>query len=273
LEWVDRLIPGAALLRLTGSEPPAHAINEATRLARWLVSVPHAGRQPLYRPDQPQYRHSVWVDFMYHIPPFLAALVRVTGEQRYADLALEVWQAHVEVLCGQRGPFLAHSYDTGSRVRHGDRWGRGSGWAALGMIDTIRLLPAPPHWALQQLSDLCAAALEVQDSTRFWRTLLHDREAYLETSVTAFFGATYTAAVAHGLPAETYRQAADRAWHAVQRRLDDDGSCWGVSACTWAGSADVDDDVMYKTLPTEVNVWGQGSLLRFAAERLRAGAA
>jgi unsaturated rhamnogalacturonyl hydrolase len=270
MDWVGHLTPGAALLRSSGAQPPTRVVDRAVRLAQWLDSVPRAGRQPLYRPDQPQYRHTVWVDSLYHVPPFLAALARVTGDQRFAGQALEVWQAHVEVLRDGRGPFLAHSYDTGSRVRHGYGWGRGSGWAALGMVDTLRLLPDPPPWALEQLRDLCDAVLRAQDSTGFWRTLLHDREAYLETSVTALFGAVYTAAVAAGLLPGTYREAADRAWHAVSGRVDADGSCWGVSACTWAGSADVNDDAMYKTLPTEVNVWGQGSVMRFAAERIRA---
>lgn len=132
----------------------------------------------------------------------------------------------------------------------------------------------PLDWVDQQLRDLCEAVVEVQDSTPgLRRTLLHDRDAYLETSVTAFFGTVYTAGVAAGLLSDSYREAADRAWEAIRSRVDPDGSCWGVSACTWAGSADVNDDAMYKTLPTEVNVWGQGSVRRFAAERIRAGQA
>jgi unsaturated rhamnogalacturonyl hydrolase len=266
--WVDHLVPGAALVRLAGAGASRDALDRATRLASWLERAPRAGRQPLYRPDQPQYRHTVWVDSIYHLPPFLAALSRATGEKRYARQALDVWHAHSEVLRDPRGPFLAHSYDAGSRIRHGYGWGRGSGWALLGMIDTLRLLDEAPEWAIAETRDLADAVLAAQDSSGFWRTLLHDREAYLETSVTAMFGAALTAAAAAGLDRPSYSEAADRAWRAVRDR-----SCWGVSACTYAGLADIDDDVMYKTLPTEVNVWGQGSVLRFAAERARAGAA
>jgi len=271
--WVDHLVPGAALIRLAEAGASGDALRWAARLASWLEEVPRAGRQPLYRPDVPQYRHTVWVDSIYHLPPFLAALSRATGDERFARQALDVWRAHSEVLRDPRGPFLAHSYDAGSRTRHGYGWGRGSGWALLGMIDTLRLLDAAPEWAIAECRDLADAVVAAQDSSGFWRTLLHDREAYLESSVTAMFGAALTAADAAGVGRPAYGEAADRAWQAVRHRVDPDGSCWGVSACTYAGLADVNDDVMYKTLPTEVNVWGQGSVLRFAAERVRAGAA
>jgi hypothetical protein len=40
---------------------------------------------------------------------------------------------------------------------------------------------------------------------------------------------------------------------------------------TWSWVANLEEATMYKTLPTEVNLWGQGAALRFCAERLRAG--
>jgi hypothetical protein len=39
---------------------------------------------------------------------------------------------------------------------------------------------------------------------------------------------------------------------------------------TWAANAPSEDLALYKAAPTEVNVWGQGAALRFAAERVRA---
>ena len=143
------------------------------------------------------------------------------------------------------------------------------------MIDTLELLPLDHPGrpdALRSLRALSAAVLEKQDASGFWRTLLHDRESYLESSTAAFFGAAFVKAVRLGLLEEKiYAEAAQRAWQAVLSRLDDDGSFYGVSACTYAAVAPGDDVALYHTLPTEVNVWGQGSALRFAAERLRAG--
>ncbi|MDE2449302.1 MAG: glycoside hydrolase family 88 protein [Gammaproteobacteria bacterium] len=267
LSWPDHLAPGAALLDLGMKD-------SALRLAQWLIEAPRCqSGSPMYRPDIPAYRHTVWVDTLYHCPSFFASLGSALQQDAWVNLALDEWFAHTSVLSSPGGPYLAHSYDSGSRLLHGYGWGRGCGWALLGMIDTLELLP-PKHprrdHALQETRDLAAAVLSAQDTTGFWRTLLHDPEAYCETSTATFFGAAFTKGARLGLLSRTYREAAEQAWQATLGRVAADGSLLGVSACTYAGVANLEDSTMYKTLPTEVNVWGQGSLLRFAAERMRA---
>ncbi len=276
LGWVDHLTPGWSLLRLYQATKDPALLDGATRLARWIIEeVPrNAAGAPLYRPDLPPYRHNVWVDTLYHIPPFLALLAQVTGNVRYYDEALNVWNSHVSALSSSHGPFLAHSIDTGGRVLRGYGWGRGNGWALYGMVDTLELLPSDHpgrEAALRYFQTLSCDILAKQDTSGFWRTLLQDREAYLESSTAAFYGATFTKGVRLGLLGEEYAASAEKAWAAMLSRIESDGSFWGVSACTYAGTAPEDDVVMYKTLLTEVNVWGQGSALRFAAERIRAG--
>ncbi len=277
LDWRDHLTPGVALLRLADESGDEALLRASRRLASWLLEdTPRAleSGAPLYRPDLPPYRHTVWVDSIYHVPPFLCRLARVTGDERYYDAALDVWDSHVRVLSDARGPFLAHSYDTGARVLHGYGWGRGNGWALYGMVDTLEFLPDDhPRRAavLASFRRFSAAILAVQDASGFWRTLLHDREAYLESSTATFFGGAFTRAVRLGLLDDAYAVAAERAWQATLSRIDDGGAFYGVSAVTHAGTLLEDEVSMYKTLPTEVNVWGQGSALRFAAERIRSG--
>jgi len=275
-DWRDHLTPGAALLRLTEESDDEALLAAARRLASWLLDetprAPESGA-PLYRPDLPPYRHTVWVDSIYHVPPFLCRLARVTGNDAYYDAALDAWESHTRVLADARGPLLAHSYDTGARVLHGYGWGRGNGWALYGMVDTLETLPHDhPRraTALASFRQFSAEILALQDESGFWRTLLHDREAYLESSTATFFGGAFTRAVRLGLLDDAYGAAAERAWRATLSRIDD-GDFYGVSAVTHAGTLREDEVAMYKTLPTEVNVWGQGSALRFAAERIRSG--
>ena len=277
LTWVDHLTPGLGLLRLYEASGEQMLLEAALRLARWLSEEsPRDPRHqaPLYRPDLPSCRHTVWVDTLYHEPSFFARLAQQTGDQRYYDEGLGVWESHVQVLSSKRGPFLAHAYDSGARLLRGYGWGRGNGWALLGMVDTLELLP-PDHprrpAALHCFLDLSAAVRKCQDATGFWRTLLEDREAYLESSTAAFFGAAFTKAVRLGLLGPEYAEEAERAWEATVSRVDEDGCFYGVSACTYAAVVPGDDAALYRKLPTEVNVWGQGSAMRFAAERLRAG--
>jgi unsaturated rhamnogalacturonyl hydrolase len=273
--WVDHLVPAHALLRLARMSDDRDLLTTATNLAHWLTDVvPHVDGKPLYRPDQPNYRHTVWVDSIYHVPVFLVALGFELGRDDLIDDGVSCWANHVDALRPSDQPFLAHSYDTGAGLRHGCGWARGSGWALLGMADTLPLIPRghPSHArAESDFRALAAAVLERQDAGGLWRTLLHDREAYLETSAAAMFGAAFTAGVRAGILQQPYATSAERAWEALLPRIDDDGSLWGVSACTYAGVSNLNDDAMYKTLPTETNVWGQGGIMRFAAERIRSG--
>ncbi len=277
LDWADHLTPGGALLRLHQATGDRSLLEAAERLADWLLTTaPRAPATgfPLYRPDLPPYRYTVWVDTIYHEPPFLTALAAIRGDVRYHEAALEVWNSHVQALSSDRGPFLAHAFDTGAGLLRGYGWGRGNGWALLGMVDTLGILsedhPRRPR-ALEGFLQLSASILRAQDKSGFWRTLLHDRESYLESSTAAFFGAAFTKGVRLGLLGKEYAAASERAWTAVVDRIDTQGNFYGVSACTYAAVAPGDDISMYRTLPTEVNVWGQGSALRFAAERVRLG--
>jgi unsaturated rhamnogalacturonyl hydrolase len=269
--WVDHLTPGRALLRVSSREGGA-LLDRAVVLADQLVEqAPRAAGAPLYRPDIPQYRHAVWVDSIYHVPPFLAELGNVLSDPRYHELALDEWRAHTRLLGDPgRGPFLVHSYDTGQRLLHGYGWARGVGWALYGMVETLTLLPdSTPGYqeAKAEALTLAQAVVETQDSTGFWHTLIHDHEAYLESSTASFFAAALDLGVSSGLLPREYAEHADRAWEATHSRVNEAGEFWGVSACTYAGQSDVDDVTMYRTLPTEVNVWGQGSALRAAAQR------
>ncbi len=274
LGWPDHLAPGDALLRLAALREDAALLDAARTLAAWLTErVPHTPEgYPLYRPDQPEYRHTVWVDTLYHEPPFFARLAHATGEPRWHDAALDVWDAHVRALRVGDGPLLGHGYDVGKRALRGPGWGRGCGWALLGFLDTLELLPAAhPRraWAECETRRLAARIRELQDASGHWRTLLEDREAYLETSTAAFFAAAFAKGLRLGLLDDAYAPALALAWSALRSRIDADGEVWGVSACTWAAIAPQDDLAMYRTLPTEVNVWGQGAALRCLGELLR----
>jgi unsaturated rhamnogalacturonyl hydrolase len=183
-----------------------------------------------------------------------------------------MWREHAHALSLPDKPLLFHNYDHGSGRLRGYGWGRGNGWALFGLLDLIEVLPGGhPDRAemVERLRELCSAILSLQDSSGFWRTLLADKESYLETSTAAFFGAIFTKAVRLGLLAKEFSEAADRAWRALLSRIDGEGGAFGTSAAIWAATAPTEELTLYKAAPTEVNVWGQGAALRFTAERIR----
>jgi unsaturated rhamnogalacturonyl hydrolase len=273
--WTDYLAPGLALTRLTSDGAIGSTDLIRRLLDHYLVRTPR-GETGLhyFRPDLPQFRSTVLVDSLYHVPAFIAACAEMFHDDRLYDEAVAMWRDHSAALSLSGRPLLFHNYDHGSGRRRGYAWGRGNGWALLGLLDLLELVP-PQHEAHPEGSEalrrLAGAIMSLQDESGFWRTLLDDRESYLETSTAAFFGAAITKAVRLGLLSDTNSDAAGRAWNALLSRIDDEGGVFGTSAATWAANSPLEDLALYKGAPTEVNVWGQGAALRFAAERIRAG--
>lgn len=277
LQWADHLCPGRGLLRVLALTGDQIYLDSALRLSELLTAAPRANKTgaPLYRPDLGPVRGCVWVDTIYHEPSFFCELARVTGDVRFYGDAMHIWTTHVAALQSSRGPFLHHAVDTGLHAYKGYGWGRGQGWALYGMMDTLECLPQT-H-ALYAEAQACAVQLAsellpLQDASGFWRTLVHDREAYLETSTAGFIGGAFLRGIRLKILPDSYIPAAQRAWSALQSRVDrESGDVFGVSAWTHAGVTLDDSNSMYKTLPCEVNWWGQGCAMRIAAEVIRSG--
>lgn len=273
--WTDYLAPGLGLVRLIGNAAEGLTPELAKRLLDHYLARTPRGVTGLhyFRPDLPQFRTTILVDSLYHVPPFVAACGRLFADRSLYREAFAMWRDHASALSVPGRPLLFHNYEHGSGRHRGYGWGRGNGWALLGLLDLIEILPADEQDrrdAVEQFRDLSASILSLQDDSGFWRTLLDDREAYLETSTAAFFGAAFTKGVRLGLLGRAYGEAADRAWKALLSRIDPEGGAFGTSAATWAANAPSEDLALYRMAPTEVNVWGQGAALRFAAERIRA---
>ncbi len=193
LTWVDHLAPGLGLLRVWEATQDDSLLDAARRLGEWLVNAVRktASGLPLYRPDVPEYRYTVRVDSLYHTPPFLARLGEVTDDPAWIDAAVAVWHTHVEALTTNSGHILCHAYDAGHRAQRGWGWGRGNGWALLGTVDLLVLLPRThPDYdrVLAWLGRLASELTVHQDASGFWHTLLDDREGYLDSSTAALFG-------------------------------------------------------------------------------------
>jgi unsaturated rhamnogalacturonyl hydrolase len=274
--WTDYLVPGLSLIRLvqhhgkTALEPLVHRL-----LDHYRVTTPRGTtRLHYFRPDLPQFRTTLLIDSLYHVPPFVAACGDLLGDESLHQEGLAMWVEHATALGVPGKRLLYHNYEHGTGRRRGYGWGRGNGWALLGLLDLIEVLPdncAGRNVAVGKFQELAAAILPLQDSSGFWRTLLDDREAYLETSTAGFFGAIFTKGVRLGLLSAKYDASAERAWQAMLSRIDSEGGAFGTSAVTWAANAPSEDLTLYRAAQTEVNVWGQGAALRLAAERVRSG--
>lgn len=207
----DHVAPGVALVelyKLTGREI---YLDRALDLAKLLLDSPRSLRGArLLRPDANQH---VYVDCLYSDPPLFCKLAQVTGDRKWFDeaaaYALEFW----DVLVDRRVPLLYHGYSNLSGAHIGLLWGRGVGWALLGLVDALADMPEGLHgWDALAVSvrSMASALRELQAENGEWHTVLDHPETYLESSIACFVCAALLKGMRVGLLDSSFEECARR---------------------------------------------------------------
>jgi rhamnogalacturonyl hydrolase YesR len=249
--------PGVPLLALFDRDSDQRLLARALELADILDSTPrgtHAGR--LHRPDLHGWEHTVWVDCMHLDGPFLARLAQVTGEAKWSVRAADHVLAHARVLQDKATGLFSHGFDDVNGRANRIFWGRGQGWALLGLVDTARQVPRDSE-IVERLRAHVAALASTEDGAGRWHTVVDAPETYLEPSVSAFVALGVGRAVRAGLVDPDYRELAGRALAATRAAIDASGAVLGVSDATPVGEV----VQHYATRGRGVFPWGQGPAL------------
>jgi unsaturated rhamnogalacturonyl hydrolase len=266
-EPLAHVAPGVPLLTLFAETTDPALLTRATELADLMgeFAVGAAGAR-IHRPDLTGWEHEVWVDCMHLDGPFLTRYGAMTGRDDAIDLGADLLLSHARVLQDEATGLFSHGFDDATGQRNKLHWGRGQGWALLGLVDTLRELPlahparAEAHQRLTGLVDgLAATEAEAGD----WSTVVDHLETYREPSVSAFVALSVHRAAASSLVDAGRRELADRAWRAVVSQVAPDGTLPGVSDATPVGAT----AEHYGTRPRGVFPWGQGPVLLAAIER------
>jgi unsaturated rhamnogalacturonyl hydrolase len=240
----------------------AFASFERAPLRRPYGDVPlDAAGEALLADPGPGY----FVDTLHFDAPFLVHLGRLTGRADLVDLGAAQARAGVELLQDAAGAFH-HFVLQRTGARYGYGWGRGQGWALLGLLDVLEQLPAghparaPLHGALRRLAAVLA---ETQAPDGHWGTPIDDPASFHETSTASFAAAGLARGVRLGLLDPSLLDTAARAWAAAQGAARPDGTLAGVSAAVWAST----EPNHYRAVPVGFQVpWGQGPFLLAARE-------
>ncbi|CAN5483748.1 rhamnogalacturonyl hydrolase YesR [soil metagenome] len=202
-----------------------------------------------------------FVDTVHFDAPFFAALFHSTGEAQYEALAAGTLFSQIDLLFDEEVSLFHHFWI--ERIRQPNRvfWGRGNGWALLGLVHTLGYLQKGggnyPR-ILETLRRLAEAMARLQDSSGHWHTVLDDPGSYLETSIAAFVVDGFSVALRHGWIEPSHQAVVDRALEAVLKSMHPDGLLDGVSYETFPSTR----AEHYRTMPCGAMVpWGQGPLL------------
>jgi unsaturated rhamnogalacturonyl hydrolase len=212
-----------------------------------------------------------FVDTMHFDAPFFSALYRTTGEDKYAHWALATIHAQIQLLQDPATGLFHHFWIEQTRQPNGVFWGRGNGWAILGLIHTLLYLKETSfdcQKLKESLTRQMKAMAELQDQSGHWRTVLNDPQSYLETSIAAFVVDGFSLAIREGWLSRDYQGVVEKAMEASISSVQVDGLVGGVSFETFPSTL----PEHYRTMPRGAMVpWGQGPFLTAIASYLQAG--
>jgi len=195
-----------------------------------LRPVAELGFDQQGRPLEAMPAHSEMSDAVFMSCPILVEAGRLTGDQKYYDMALRHMRFMLKLNLRPDGLHRHSPLDEAA-------WGRGNGFPALGLTLSLSALPEDHAARAEMLAALRAhleALLPHQDSTGMWHQVIDFPGSYRELTVTAMLTFAMARGVRLGwLEESRYRPAIERAWYGLRTRIAPDGSL--VDVCTGTG--------------------------------------
>ncbi len=184
------------------------------------------------RPEKPGERArpgQFWTDDMFMQNTLLRRAAQL-GDPEASELMVRTLKEYLSKLQRQDGIFV-HALD-GPHA-----WGRGNGFAALGMMEALTQIPKT-HPERSGIEAACRRHVEaltrVQSPEGAWRQVIDHRESYREVTATAMNLSAIARGIRLGWLGREHVPTAERAWRALSARIGDDGALLDV--CTGTGS-------------------------------------
>ncbi len=271
-DWVDAKLAAGARPKSINTTAPVLAIAElddvspqpayrdvCDEYAEWCMRLAPRLTDGTFEHSctENSYPLQVWADTLFMGCIFLAKWGGKSGAGRYLDEAIRQFTSHYRYLHDSATGLIFHGYDGSSQTRKGVLWGRGNGWFTVASIEVLDLLEqGSPEYALllgnfrRHLDGVIAA----QDSGGGWHTVMDDPSTYLEMSATAAFAAGLRWAGNQHWGDALHREAADRAFAALDEKISAEGELLGASGGTPVMPAAAD----YNAIPFAVTGFSQG---------------
>jgi rhamnogalacturonyl hydrolase YesR len=207
--------------------------------------------------------HDGYSDSVFMGTTILAQAGALSGEQKYFDMA-DRHLRFMEKLDLRPDGLYRH------RPEADVPWGRGNGFAAIGLALTLSELPrdggAHAH-ALQSYRNLMKTLLRWQDRDGLWRNVVDHPGAFAEFSGTAMIGFALERGLARGwISGREYREAADRAWRAVNSRASSSGSL--IDVCESTARLTATEQYLQRAALLGEDARGGAMAMLFATERM-----
>jgi len=204
-----------------------------------------------------------WVDDMYMVGSLQVQAYKSTKNEVYLNRAALQLKVYCDKLQRPNGLFF-HREDAPFY------WGRGNGWAAAALTETLLVLPETHEFykpLLEAYQKMMLTLLDFQGDDGMWHQLLDDPESYPETSCTGMFLYALASGIDKGwLPSEKYPANVENAWKALAGYVNEKGEVENVCVGTNAKN----NKKHYLTRPKKTgNFHGQAAVLWAATAIMR----
>lgn len=205
----------------------------------------------------------VFVDSLYGLPAALATIATRRDDDRLLREVAGWVDRHCAALQDPATGLFAHFSSLSDSTPH-IAWGRGNGWAALGLADLLAVHgDGDMAGVADRLRQLLHGLLAFEVPGGGWRNLICEPGSYPETSTTAMVVAAIATATSVTHLDNAVVAAGERGWAAIADRIDAHGHVAGVSYRPGLNT----DPARYEHTPAVgAYPWGQGAWLRAAAE-------
>ena len=209
----------------------ADELTQATgdpRYAALLVEAGNVYRRASEGKTAPILRADYIVEYMLHIGSVLGRAFNLTGDDKYLDvLTAFLFDAETQQESGL--------YWHGRNAHH--HWGRGNGFAAMGLAESLTYIPEDhPDRArvLTKYVALMEAMRRHQEPSGMWRQVVDFPGTYQEFTATSMTGYAMARGVRMGWLDEGFRDTVALAWQGISERIEDSGKV--VDACFGSGT-------------------------------------
>lgn len=226
---IDAVMPGRVLLRLFQQTKQDKYKKAAAELRQQLKRQPKTSEGAFWH--KKRYPSQLWLDGVYMAMPFLAEYTRSFEDGAALDQVVTEFEVTRKHLRNAGNGLYFHAWDEKKRQAWADpntglskyHWGRGMGWFAMALVDTLDQIPESDTKHRQPLlamvSELAPALAKVQDpeSGTWWQLLDLPGEVgnYRESTASAMFAYFFAKAVReHYLPA-SYQETALKAYQGL----------------------------------------------------------
>jgi unsaturated rhamnogalacturonyl hydrolase len=222
--------PPYALASLAGNTALADlAIADQNQAAIGLVK---AAADLILPPGEDTIKFATgWTDDMYMATAPLVRASIITKDARYAQSAARFLVAYADKLQRPDGLFI--------HAANGPHaWGRGNGFASLGLSEALLYLPASAPERSRLLTvfrNHLTTLLKFQSDDGTWRQVIDEPASYRELTSTSLFLATMARGVRMGWLDKSYVPIINRAWVGILARVGTDGTLRDVCTSTGAG--------------------------------------